>query len=94
MALTSLWDLARIVRLVATTAARPVKAARAADIVLHKLVDAPVAEVRRIDGSPAVHGYVMWSINLAGNLPDDPSTPKILPFKSTLMMRELLPSHM
>ena len=33
-----------------------------------KLVDAPVAEIRRIDGSPAVHGYVMWGINLAGNL--------------------------
>ena len=25
-------------------------------LVLHKLVDAPVAEIRRIDGSPAVHG--------------------------------------
>src|SRR5207245_1580643 len=41
-------------------------------LLLHKLVDAPVAEVRRIDGSRAVDGYLMWSINLAGNLAKRP----------------------
>src|SRR5579864_2951113 len=37
-------------------------------LLLHKLVDAPVAEVRRIDGSRAVHRYIMWGIDLAGDL--------------------------
>ena len=37
-------------------------------LFFHKLVDAPVAEVRRIDGPRAVHGDVMWDINLARNL--------------------------
>jgi len=46
----------------------PAMATRRWPLFFHKLVDAPVAEVRRIDGPRAVHGDVMWDINLAGNL--------------------------
>ncbi len=44
------------------------RARRRWPLLSYKLVDAPVAEVRRIDCPRAVHGDVMWNINLAGNL--------------------------